>query len=189
MISDILIFLRNNLNSYLKTGTGLVTDISSEDKVVFIDGDKTDPIVFKTNAVSVLLINLEEEKILRSADPYLAVLPDGTQKVQPVIRMNLYVLFVARFTKYDEGLHYLSLIIQYFQNKRVFDHAKAPDLPEKFDQLVLEIITLPLNEQNELWNALRTAYQPSVLYKVKMVTFKDKDAMKARETIERVIKL
>jgi len=35
---------------------------------------------------------------------------------------------------------------------------------------------LPFSEQNEMWNALRTIYHPSVLYKVKMIVFRDIDA-------------
>jgi hypothetical protein len=36
--------------------------------------------------------------------------PDGTRyKIQPEIRLNLYVLFVARFKQYEDALHYQQL--------------------------------------------------------------------------------
>jgi hypothetical protein len=38
---------------------------------------------------------------------------------------------------------------------------------------VLELITLPLARQKDLWNALRTTYQPSVLYKVRLMVDRD----------------
>ncbi|KAA3661434.1 MAG: DUF4255 domain-containing protein [Calditrichaeota bacterium] len=189
MINTILRFLKDNLNNHLKMETGASSDLSGEDKVVFIDGEKMDPVAFKSGAVSVLLINIEEEKTLRSADPYMANLPTGTQKVLPEIRMNLYVLFVARFQKYEDSLRNLSSIIQYFQQQRVFDHQNAPDLPDTVDQIMLETTTQSLSEQNELWGALRTSYLPSILYKVRMVVFQDRSAPKVKEIKERTIKL
>ena len=52
----------------------------------------------------------------------------------------------------------------------------------------MELITLPFSEQNEIWNALRIHYLPSVLYKVKMIVFRDEDAMPLPETAEKTIR-
>ena len=188
MISDVLVFLRDQLNTHLNAKAGWRPEESLEDKVVFIDGEKIDPITFKIGAVSALLINIEEESTLRPADPYVRFSADNTaQRVQPEIRLNLYVLFVARFKQYEEGLSYLSLIIQYFQNHRLFNQHNAPELSEKIEQLIMELITLPFSEQNEVWNSLRTTYHPSVLYKVKMVVFTDEDQTSAPEVKEKVL--
>lgn len=189
MISDALVFLKNQLNTYLRSVSGRKPDESEEDKVVFVDGEKMDPISFKLGAVSVLLINIEEENTLRAADPYVRVSAEGAfQRVQPEIRINLYVLFIARFKQYEQGLTYLSLIIKYFQNHRLLDHHNAPELSDKIDHLIIELITLPFSEQNEVWNSLRTTYYPSVLYKVKMLVFRDEDAVPTTEVQEKDIK-
>ena len=50
---------------------------------------------------------------------------------------------------------------------------------------MLELITLPLAQQNDLWSALRTAYQPSVLYKVGLIIYRDE----AQTTVEPVREL
>ena len=185
MISEVLIFLKNHLNAHLNVSSVLSSGESTEDRVVFLDGEKMDPVTFKLGAISALLINVEQENTLRSPDPYTAVSADGTQrKVQPDIRLNLYVLFVARFKQYEQGLSYLSRIIQHFQNHRVFDNHNAPELNENVERLVIELVTLPFSEQNELWNSLRTTYHPSVLYKVKMVTLRDEEAMPTAEIKE-----
>ncbi|MEC4678457.1 MAG: DUF4255 domain-containing protein [Nitrospirota bacterium] len=174
MIGEVLVFLKNHLNAKLSVGSGFSVDEVQEDQVVFVDGEKMDPIVFKLGAVSVLLLNVEEENTLRPADPYRAVADDGTIfKVQPEIRMNLYVLFVARYKQYEQGLSTLSNIIQYLQKNRVLNHHNAPELSETIEKLIMELTTLPFAQQNEIWNALRTTYHPSVLYKVKMVTIQD----------------
>ncbi len=107
--------MKNRLNTYLNSGSN--PDESHEDPVVFLDGQNMDALTFKLGAVSVLLINIEEENALRAPDRYMRMSPDGTrQKVHPEIRLNLYVLFVARFTDYKQSLRHLSLIIRYFQN-------------------------------------------------------------------------
>ena len=189
MLSEVLVFLKDHLNHHLNARTDWTSGDSQEDKVVFIDGEKMDPIFFKPGAVSVLLINVEEENTLRAPDPYVSTSPAGDpRRVNPEIRMNLYVLFVARFRQYELGLSYLSDIIQHFQGHRTFDHHNAPDLSDRVEKLVLELVTLPFSEQNELWNALRTTYHPSVLYKVKMVVFRDRDARRPSPVKEKVLR-
>jgi hypothetical protein len=190
MISEVLIFLRNHLDAYLKAKSGLTAGDPGEPKVVFVDGEKMDPITFKLGAVSALLINIEEENTLRPADPYTRVAADGTRrKVNPDIRMSLYVLFVARFKQYEQGLRYLSQIIQHFQKHRVLNHQNAPELSEEIEQLIMELTALSFSEQNEMWNALRTTYHPSVLYKVKMVVFRDEDAITMTEIKEKSLRI
>ncbi len=173
MISNALTFLKDLLNEHLCAQSGQTLG-EAEDKVVFIDGENLDPISFKLGAVTCLLINIEEEKLLRAADPYLRVTADGTRvRVQPDIRMNLHVLFVARFKQYEKGLSYLSKILEYFQTNRVLDHQNSPALSDDIDRLTMELTTLAFAEQNEIWNALRTTYHPSVLYKVRMLVLQE----------------
>ena len=188
MIGKVLIFLKDQLNAYLDVKSGREPDETAEELVVFVDGEKMDPIEFKLSAVSVLLISIEEEKILRSPNPYVTVDRNGTaQQVQPEIRLNLYVLFVARFKKYEEGLSYLSWVLKYFQSHRTFNQQNAPALSEEIDQLTMELVTLPFSEQNEVWNALRATYHPSILYKVKMVVFRDEEALATGRVLEKDI--
>lgn len=176
MISEALTFLKDHLNAELKkldSSSGASAEI-----VEFVAASDSDTIVFKKGAVTVLVVGIEEEKTLRAGDPYRRPSTDGTpQRVQPDIRLYLYVLFVACYSDYKTGLLYLSHIIQHFQTHRVFDHQDAPELSDNIDQLIMELHTLPLSEQHDLWNALRTSYQPSVLYKIKMVVFSDEDAV------------
>ena len=104
MIGKILVFLKDQLNAYLEIKSGRKPDEAAEEMVVFVNGAKMDPITFTLEAVSALLINVEEENVLRSADPFTATDRNGaSRKVQPEVRLNLYVLFVARFTKYEVG--------------------------------------------------------------------------------------
>ena len=67
MISDALVFLKDRLNAHFKAGQAL--DVSQEDPVVFLDGQNMEPLTFKLGAISVLLINIEEENTLRPKQP------------------------------------------------------------------------------------------------------------------------
>jgi len=82
------------------------------------------------------------------------------------------------------ALQQLSRVVRYFQNHRVFTRENSPELNEKIPQLVLELITPSFSEQNEIWGALRVSYQPSALYKVRMVVFPDEDGLPATVTKE-----
>lgn len=106
MIRETLVFLRDELNAYLNEQAGRPTD-SPEYMAVFVDSQDTqrDVIAFPPNAVTVMLINVEEERALRAPDRYRQRLSNGNQQqVQPDIKLNLYVLFVTNFTQYEESL-------------------------------------------------------------------------------------
>jgi hypothetical protein len=188
MIGEVLVLLRDQLNAYLSAKSGWAPGDPSEAKVVLLDGEKADPIGFKLGAVTALLVNIEQETTLRPANPYVRPLPGGSSlRIQPEIRLNLYVLFVANFKQYEQGLSYLSLIISYFQGHRVLDHQNVPAMSDRLDRLIVELVTLPLSEQNEIWSSLRTTSRPNVLYRVGMVIFADEESLPVAEVQEKSI--
>ena len=188
MIGGVLSFVRRHLSGHLHAVMGAGADQAAGDKVVFVDGDKMDPIVFPAGAVSELLINIEEERVLRDPDRYAQRAPDGSQlRVQPDIRLVLYVLFVARFKQYEMGWEHLSKIVEHFQSERVFDRETHPDLPAGVERLVLELVTLDFAAQNEVWNALRTTHHPSVLYRIKLLALRDQQPQPLRLVDETIL--
>lgn len=184
MIHEVFSFLKDQLGQYLRQH-----DVLQEDRVVFREKDKAE-LSFANNAVTLLLINIEEENTLRPDAPYLQTRKDGTRvSVNPEIRLNLYILFVARFNDYGESLKYLSCIIRFFQSNRVFTHDTFPGLSENVDRLVMELVTLPFAAQNEIWNGLKAGYEPSALYKVKMVIFEDEEPESLATVSEPVVRV
>lgn len=185
MIGDVLVFLRDHLNNQLEIDPDEPPDDATEEKVVFVDGDKMEPLSFKSQAVTELLINVEEERVMRDADPYVRKAEDGrVQRVQPDIRLILYILFVARFKQYEIAWKYLSKIVEHFQFVRLFEREATPDLPTGIERLTLELVTLGFAEQNEVWNALRTTHHPSILYRVKLLSLRDKQPQPTEEISE-----
>ena len=186
MLNDVLVFLKNTLNAYL--GSGATQPAAQEEQVTFLSGQSTDTLSFKLGAVSLVMINLEQENALRPPDLYSRSLSNGKiQKVQPEIRLVVYVLFVANYQQYEDALGMLSAIIQYFQGHRVFGPQDSPELPETIQQLVVELVTLSFADQNEVWSSLRLPYNPSVLYKVRMAVFQDETPKEPPEITDRVI--
>lgn len=180
MIAETLSFLRKHLDAHLRAALGGSQDDAVADRIVFLDGDKSEPLSFQSGAVSAVLINLEEERILRSADPYTRIAEDGTrQAIHPDIRLNLYLLFVARFKRYESAWEHLSAILEHIQSQRVFESSTAPDLPAGVERLTLELVTLTFAEQNEIWGALKTSHHPSLLYRIRMLAYRDRRAVEA----------
>ena len=174
MIDKILVLLKDSLNNYLTSGRK-PGDLQ-EEQVVFPEWKSSDVLNFKTGAISVMLLNLEQENILRNSDLFTRSLADGSvQKSNPEIRLNLFLLFVANYQKYDDSLRYLSATIQYFQGHRLLNHQNTPELSQEIEQLIIELVSPSFSEQNEIWGTLRLPYHPSVLYKVKMIVFQDED--------------
>ncbi|NRB42176.1 MAG: DUF4255 domain-containing protein [Pseudomonadales bacterium] len=165
MIGDIAYFLKDKLSTYLDQG--LDDTGATEEQVVFVGSDKTDAINFKLGSISMMLINVEEENTLREANPYIRRDSEGNAfHASSTIRLNLSILFVSRYKDYRQSLNRLSQVIQYFQSHRVFNQDDQSGLPVGVDRLILEMTTLPFAQQNEVWSSLRSAYLPSVLYKV-----------------------
>ena len=179
MIDRALLFLRDQLNAHMsRAGGGAAAGL--EEPVTFLDGDKLDPLTLKIGAINALLVNLEQEPIMRRDDPFVRTLPDGTAvRARPEVRLNLWVLFVARFHVYEAGLAALSSVLGFFQANPVFDGRSAPALDPAIDRLAMELHTLPMSEQNDLWGSLRLAYHPSLLFKVRMIAVRDADALPA----------
>ncbi|HEX8279216.1 MAG TPA: DUF4255 domain-containing protein [Segetibacter sp.] len=173
MFNEVLVILRDKLNGYFRLKADVV-----EDKVAFLDGTKTDPIAFPLNNVVPLLINIEEEKALRPPNRFEGLIRNGIKTaINPNININLLVLFVSRFSDYEQSLKFLSLIVKFFQRNPVFDQQNTPELSLEIQKLKIELITLPVSQQNELWSSLRTTYLPSVLYKISMLVFQDDEAI------------
>jgi hypothetical protein len=185
LIADVLVFLRKHLDDHLRIAVGGSPDDPTGDRVVFIDGEQMDPLNFKLGAVTELLINVEEERVLRPADLYARRSEDGTaQRGQPDLRLTLYVLFVARFKQYDTAWQHLSKIIEHFQTVRLFEAETTPELPAGVERLVFELVTLRFAEQNEIWSALRTTHHPAVLYRVKLLRLRDAQVLDSPEVGE-----
>lgn len=181
MLSDLFGVLKDALVDHIRLGTGYQPTVSVQAPVVFTGADKVEVVDFPLGAVTMLLLNLEEDRKALPADPYRRTLVDGTRlMVNPPIALNVTILFAARFSNYLDSLRHLDLIVRFFQKHRAMDAASMPKLAGKnIDKVLCELYTTPLSDLNQVWGPLNTAVQPSLLYRLRVVFFHDRDGVPA----------
>lgn len=186
MIDKALEVLKNSAKDYL---LGLPNPVSgSEDPIklspVLNDKNETQK---QENSLLMSLINIEEERVVKSQKATMEVNGNRIAYINPPIKLNLFVLISANFTTYESGLEYLSGVIKYFQSKSVFNHDNTPSLDSSIEKLIIELYSLSFEQQNHLWGALGAKYVPSVVYKVRMLTVQEalkKDEVPSIEDIK-----
>ncbi len=130
------------------------------------------------NVLYLTVVNIEEDRVVKSQSG-TTYTSGGTYSHQnPAIRINFYLMISANFEDYKLGLEFLAGAIRSFQSKNVFNHQNTPQLDNEIQQLIIEMHTLGIEEQKNLWNTIGTSYLPSVLYKVKSLFIQEDTASK-----------
>lgn len=168
MIYEALSCLAEEINEYFRIRLKI-----SEDKVVLsaiVNQDGTVAIQGE-NKILLTLVNIEKETVGKSNSgiPGSSVLINKSS----ALTINLYVLFSAYFSNgnYPEALRFISFIIAYFQQNAVFTRMNTPRLDADIEKLVFELATISPEQLNNIWGSLGAKYMPSVVYKVRMLTF------------------
>lgn len=170
MLDVALLFFQEALNDYIKVKTGG----QREDIVRFAEIQLPKDITMQSNAITALLINLEEERLFRSSAVQNNRLTSGDNVGGgQSFCLNFHLLFIANFKDYIDSLKVLSLVLKFFRSYRVFSQQQFPALSPDIQQLATELVNLTFMEQGELWRSLEMPCSPSVLYKVKMLVFQD----------------
>ena len=139
------------------------------------------------NKIILSLVNLEHETNRQYAVANQFKGNKNIQYNQPY-NFNIDVLLTASFSNYGEALKFLSESIYFFQAKDVFTQEDSPGLDPQIEKLTIEVIKLDYIEMQNLWTALGTKYMPSVLFKVRMLSFQSNDIKSISATIQGVEK-
>lgn len=195
MIHSSLAFLTNELNQYLKLRTGSPTV-----NRVFLTSVATESsgVVIPDKSLGVSLINIEEERAYKDQQSSRINDRGNVEYLNPEIKLNLYILISANFQDtvesdssddYVEGLKQLSYVISFFQAKNVFTPDNSPNLAEfdpNLQKLVVELYSYSFEQLYNFWSVVGTKYLPSVLYKVRMVTFQEREFFDSSIPIEKI---
>lgn len=111
--------------------------------------------------VIVTLVNIEEQSYSTARD--------YTNKPTHIV-LTILISILAE-DDYDESLQFLSAVIQFFQANSTLTQDNTPQLHEDIEKLDFGILNSDLRDIGGLWGALGAKYMPSVVYKVKYVTF------------------
>ncbi len=121
--------------------------------------------------VIISLINIEENRISRDPNNYIRK-DGGIIMKNPAVHLYLTLLFtsVRRAGGYGLSLQDLQNVIGVFQKKYVYDHINTPALDPNIEKLILDMVSLNLQQLHEIWSVLGGRYFPSVVYRMRMVT-------------------
>ncbi len=165
MIGQTLEYLREKLKKKLGSGQGdpevMITQLTNENK--------------QDGKIVLMLVNVEEERILKAQLPREKRTGDQVQFLNPEIKLNLLVVMAAPPGDYETSLNNLARAMTYFQGNAFYDRKKLNDKLIGIDQLSIEMVTLSFEQQNQLWASLSTRYVPSVVYKIRLVIIADNE--------------
>lgn len=123
-----------------------------------------------TNIV-ISLINIEEDHVSRDPQNYIR---NGSQVIykNPAVNLNLTLLFTSVRDNggYGLALQTLQNLIGFFQKKYVFDHSNTPSLDPGIEKLILDMVSMNVEELQLLWSMLGGKYHPSIAYRMRMIT-------------------
>lgn len=119
------------------------------------------------------LVNVEEERTLRDQVPRSVLLEGQLASLPPDLKLNLVVIFTARFQKYDHALRYLSHVLTFFQVHPLFSRETHPGLDARIPRLSMELLAYGPEQLNQLWAYLGGKYLPSSVYRLRLVALRD----------------
>ena len=166
-----LSFLTDELNAYLELNVG--TEYNDTVKLSGIVGQDGSSAKDTDNSLILTMVNVEEERILKSQLPTVETINGQTGKVNPEIKLNLSLLFTANFNNYKESLKFLSHVVSFFQINHEFTPVTNPALDPAIRKLIADMHTISFEQQNNLWGAVGAKYMPSVLYKLRLIVVKE----------------
>jgi hypothetical protein len=169
MLDVVMIFLKDELNSYLLSQTGSDTVKATLSRVV----DETGKYAFAIDSVCCSIINITEDRILKNHLPDYTSINGQHVVLEPELKLNLDILISANFTHYDQALKYISYVMTFFQAHPLFTSDQHPALPNRIGKLTLELLSVNYEQLNQIWAFVGGKQLPSVLYKVRMVTLQD----------------
>lgn len=170
MLDIALKFLIDELNTYILTRTDSNSAVVNISKVV----DEAGKYAIDNDTVGAAIINIEEERTLKSHLPEYRNINGQHVILEPELKLNLYILIAANFNHYNMSLKYLSWVLTYFQSHPYFTSETYPALDPCIQKLVVELQSLSYEQLNQIWAFIGGKQLPSVVYRVRMVTIQDK---------------
>jgi len=124
------------------------------------------------NMLVISLINIEKE----TSRPYYHIrnqkMANGNfSDINPPERYNLDILVSSSFDDYGESLKFLDTAILFFQMNILLDPTSFSNIPDGLNKLHFDNEKITYHQMHSLWTAMGAKYQPSVIYKMRLVTF------------------
>lgn len=170
MIFEIFHLLSEQLNRFF-VERGLDDSEVILDNIAVVDGP-TDVSEGMRDKVVMTLVNFQEEATLKNFPNHLQT-PQQVIYRNSIVNIHLFVLFTANRNNYHKSLKDLSVILEFFQGKRLFTQAntvfdrEVASMGELGDfRFTVELFSPTFEELNFLWGTLGGRQLPAALYKL-----------------------
>ena len=169
MIHNLLPIIGAELNDYFKSRFDIEEDRLVLSNLINQDGSVA---VEGNNKIVCSLVNVHEETTMKASFGTSSI-GGGFASGGSDINVNLTVMFSAFFSgkNYVEALKFLSGVIYFFQGKPVFNSSNTPGLSSNVEKACFDLTTLSYHDLNSIFSMMGAKYMPSVIYKVRMLTF------------------
>jgi hypothetical protein len=183
MIAKALQITCNIFNQYLKNKFILNEDIVVINRIVNSDGNHP---IENSNKIVVSLIHVDQETNKQFYSN--RKLQTGSFSIKSNSeRYNLFILITPNFENYEEGLKFLSATLQFFQNNNKIDANKSSLISKDIQQLDFELEKGEnYMQMQNLWTALGAKYQPSLIYKIRLIPIVSDEVEGFDTSIERI---
>jgi len=183
MLDVTVTFLAEQFNAYLlrRTGSASLGKVVPGNIV-----DDSGKLAIDIGTVGLSLVNIEEERITREQIPSRVLVQGREMVLQPELRLNLTLLFAARMASYDVSLKALSYVLTFFQAFPFFASDDYPSLDKRIGRIILELYSVGPETLNQLWATIGAKYQPSVLYRARLITIQDQEPSDFGEPITHI---
>lgn len=194
MIHSALEFLTAELNAFIKLKVG----DTMGNRIYLSSVTNEAGIAIPDQSLGLSLINIEEERTIKEQRSTYINSVGKTEKRNPEIQLNLYVLITANFQNknlngssddYIEGLKQLGYAIAFFQSKNVFTKENSPSLASfdsELSKIVVELYSYSFEQLYNFWTVVGAKYLPSVLYKVKTLKIQENAIQESGDPIEKI---
>jgi hypothetical protein len=167
MINKALQFTNDVLDQFLKNRFGLDDSKSLLNTLIEASGSLPQS---NQNKVVISLINIEKETTKPYYVRHQKTGNGNFSEISPAERYNLDILISSNFDDYNETLKFLNAVILFFQVNPVLDATSFSTIPPGLAKLDFEIEKITYHQMQSLWTAMGAKYQPSVIYKMRLVT-------------------
>lgn len=124
------------------------------------------------HGIRIALVNVTEEPALRQP-PH----DTGTRTGEPLHStalptLNLYIVVAFDFDDYGAGLNLLAKTLEFFQAMPILDAAlqrQGRILPPALQRVLIDVQNCDMAQLSDLWKINGGTYQPSLLYRVRLV--------------------
>ncbi|VAW71681.1 hypothetical protein MNBD_GAMMA10-2848 [hydrothermal vent metagenome] len=175
MIDIAMKVITHQLNRYMHQRFELDEDVVVLSTPFDADGGIASQV---SNKLVVFLANLTKDTVPYTSTQHAPASGAGSSFASSVpLYLNLHVIVGSCFdaARYPESLKYLSHAVRCFQVNSVIDKETHPALDETVEKLILDIENIGIHDLGNLWGIQGGKYIPSILYRVRMVSFANDD--------------